>query len=39
MTCPFFPEAARMSLPADRLVDMGYQPDGPLLAQIFGGMP
>lgn len=39
MICPFFPDSARMSLPAGRLVAMGYEPDGPLLAQIFGWMP
>lgn len=39
MTCPFFPEAARMTLPADRLTALGYEPDAALLAQVFGGMP
>jgi Fe-S-cluster containining protein len=39
MTCPFYPKSARMSMPADRLVELGYDPEGPLLAQVFGGMP
>jgi Fe-S-cluster containining protein len=38
MPCPFFPEASRMSMPADRLVELGYDPEGPLLAQVFGDM-